>query len=142
MYVRRSVTRYLNSCLPADRMPQQLGRFIGKHVYNGKLKTDHPGATQCCRFVDVKNSKEVKKQSSWINQAEIMAVVREARNCTNKGRSYRIVTPYDAQRGMLEAALKREKGLSWEDKVFCVDSFQGTLAAFWFHQASLTVHSR
>jgi regulator of nonsense transcripts 1 len=41
-----------------------------------------------------------------------------------KGRSYRIITPYDAQRGLLEDALKKEK-IPWEDKVFCVDSFQG-----------------
>ncbi|KAH9994876.1 AAA domain-containing protein, partial [Russula vinacea] len=35
-----------------------------------------------------------------------------------------IITPYDAQRGALEEAL-RDEDLKWEDKVFNVDSFQG-----------------
>jgi superfamily I DNA and/or RNA helicase len=40
------------------------------------------------------------------------------------GRSFRIVTPYDAQRSRIEDALKHAK-VKWEDKVFNVDSFQG-----------------
>jgi hypothetical protein len=51
--------------IPAS-MPTQLGTFIGKHVYSNKLKTVHPDASQCCRFIDVKKSKEVLKGSSWI----------------------------------------------------------------------------
>ncbi|KAF8206300.1 AAA domain-containing protein, partial [Mycena galopus ATCC 62051] len=39
-------------------------------------------------------------------------------------KSYRIITPYDAQRALLESKLKTEK-IPWENKVFCVDSFQG-----------------
>lgn len=43
-----------------------------------------------------------------------------------RGLSYRIITPYDAQRGILENALKTSTSkIPWEDKVFCVDSFQG-----------------
>ncbi|KAJ7678927.1 AAA domain-containing protein, partial [Mycena polygramma] len=106
------------------RMPTQLGTFIGKHVYNNKLKTVHPHKSPCCRFLDVKKSKETQKGVSWINEAEVWAAIREARKCANKGRSYRIITPYDAQRGKIEDALKSEK-IPWEDRVFCVDSFQG-----------------
>ncbi|KAJ6508011.1 AAA domain-containing protein [Mycena vitilis] len=106
------------------RMPTQLGTFIGKHVYNNKLKTVHPHKSPCCRFLDVKKSKETVKGTSWINDAEVRAAIREARKCDNKGRSYRIITPYDAQRGKIEDALKSEK-IPWEDRVFCVDSFQG-----------------
>ncbi|KAJ7475941.1 P-loop containing nucleoside triphosphate hydrolase protein, partial [Mycena latifolia] len=100
-----------------------LGSFIGKHVYDGKLKTVHPITTPCCRFISVKGT-EVEKGKSWINVAEAQAAVAEARQCHAKGRSYRIITPYDAQRAMLETTLKTAK-IPWENKVFCVDSFQG-----------------
>ncbi|KAF7336716.1 Regulator of nonsense transcripts 1 [Mycena venus] len=112
-----------------SRMPIQLGTFIGKHVYANKLKTVHKNTAQCCQFIDVKKGKEVSAGSSWINEAEIWAVMLEARKCVNKGRSYRIITPYDAQRGRIEAALKKEN-IPWEDKVFCVDSFQGNEADY------------
>ncbi|KAF8206294.1 P-loop containing nucleoside triphosphate hydrolase protein [Mycena galopus ATCC 62051] len=110
-------------------MPTQLGTFIGKRVYSNKLKTVHPDNSQCCRFIDVAGSKEVSNGSSWINEAEVRAAIREAKECVNKGRSYRIITPYDAQRGRIEAALKSEE-IPWEDRVFCVDSFQGNEADY------------
>lgn len=37
---------------------------------------------------------------------------------------YRIITPYDAQRSALEQDLKNA-GVSWHNKCFNVDSFQG-----------------
>jgi len=37
---------------------------------------------------------------------------------------FRIITPYDAQRSLVEEGLKAN-GLEWEDKCFNVDSFQG-----------------
>lgn len=39
--------------------------------------------------------------------------------------SYRIITPYDAQRSLIETDMKKENDLKWQDKVFNVDSFQG-----------------
>ncbi|KAJ7227301.1 hypothetical protein GGX14DRAFT_629307 [Mycena pura] len=84
----------------------------------------HSTGAQCCHFINVPKSKETKQGTSWINEAEVSAAIGEARKCETKGRSYRIITPYDAQRGKLEAALKAAK-LPWQDKVFCVDSFQG-----------------
>ncbi|KAJ7274279.1 P-loop containing nucleoside triphosphate hydrolase protein [Mycena haematopus] len=110
-------------------MPTQLGNFISKRVYNNQLKTVHSDETQCCHFVDVKGSKEVPGSGSSWNEAEVRAAIREARKCENAGRSYRIITPYDAQRNKIEAALKSEK-MAWEDKVFCVDSFQGNEADY------------
>ncbi|KAJ7273061.1 P-loop containing nucleoside triphosphate hydrolase protein [Mycena rebaudengoi] len=104
-------------------MPEELGAFIGKHVYDNKLKTVHPITTPCCRFVNVKGI-EVAKGRSWINVAEAQAAIAEARRCHAKRRSYRIITPYDAQRAILETNLKAAK-IPWENKVFCVDSFQG-----------------
>jgi regulator of nonsense transcripts 1 len=56
----------------------------------------------------------------------VRAVIAQAHKYHEQGKSYRILTPYDAQRAMLEAELKASK-LPWEDKVFCVDSFQGQL---------------
>ncbi|KAJ7104047.1 P-loop containing nucleoside triphosphate hydrolase protein [Mycena belliarum] len=67
---------------------------------------------------------EVAKGRSWINVAEAQAAIAEARKYHAKGQSYRIITPYDAQRSILESTLKAAK-IPWENKVFCVDSFQG-----------------
>ncbi|KAJ7455344.1 P-loop containing nucleoside triphosphate hydrolase protein [Mycena galericulata] len=105
-------------------MPTQLGTFIGRNVYDNRLKTVHRNTSPCCHFIDVPNSKEAKKGLSWINIGEVRAVMIEAVQCHAKGHSYRIITPYDAQRGLLESALKASE-VPWEDKVFCVDSFQG-----------------
>ncbi|KAG1869550.1 AAA domain-containing protein [Suillus subluteus] len=41
-----------------------------------------------------------------------------------KNKQFRIITPYDAQRSLIEEHLKLQK-LDWEDKCFNVDSFQG-----------------
>jgi superfamily I DNA and/or RNA helicase len=41
-------------------------------------------------------------------------------------KSYKIITPYDAQRNEIEQALQVAE-LDWENKVFNVDSFQGKL---------------
>lgn len=50
-------------------------------------------------------------------------MVHLARMFQEADKSFRIITPYDAQRTRIEASLKAE-GLKWEDKVFNVDSFQ------------------
>jgi superfamily I DNA and/or RNA helicase len=42
-------------------------------------------------------------------------------------KSFKIITPYDAQRSAIEELLK-QKELVWEDKCFNIDSFQGTFA--------------
>ncbi|KAJ7170748.1 P-loop containing nucleoside triphosphate hydrolase protein [Mycena crocata] len=109
------------------QMPHQLGSFISKHVYDGKLKTCHPDRARCWTFIDVKGSKEERKGTSWINIAEVRAAIAEARKCHRQGQSYRIITPYDAQRALLEKELESSK-IPWEDTVFCVDSFQGNEA--------------
>lgn len=43
----------------------------------------------------------------------------------SRGNNYKVITPYDAQRALLQKALKLAK-LEWENKCFNVDSFQGT----------------
>ena len=53
-----------------------------------------------------------------------------AREFKRSGKMFRIITPYDAQRGAIEAALKHAD-LPWEDTVFNVDSFQGSCSLAW-----------
>ncbi|KAF8206299.1 P-loop containing nucleoside triphosphate hydrolase protein [Mycena galopus ATCC 62051] len=45
------------------RMPQQLGSFIGKRVYDGKLKTVHHNSARCCWFIDVKGLTDESRTS-------------------------------------------------------------------------------
>jgi len=107
------------------RMPVLIGEFISRQVYNKQLKTVHSITTaKSCVFVDVANGKEQRKGSSWMNQREIQVAMGLARKLHNSGKSYRILSPYDAQRSLLESALKTEN-LPWEDRCFNVDSFQG-----------------
>ena len=58
------------------------------------------------------------------NKKEVEAIVLLARYLQDEGKSYRIITSYDAQRNELERALQAED-LNWHDKCFNVDSFQG-----------------
>ena len=58
------------------------------------------------------------------NRKEVEAITHLAHHLQEQDKPYRIITPYDAQRGALEEAL-REEDLKWEDKCFNVDSFQG-----------------
>ena len=55
-----------NRYLPTDRMPTVIGNFISRRVYSSKLLTQHNIQTPtCCRFVDVRDGKEVKTGFSW-----------------------------------------------------------------------------
>ncbi|KAF7327654.1 Regulator of nonsense transcripts 1 [Mycena kentingensis (nom. inval.)] len=112
-----------HSNLDFPSMPEHLGAFIGEHVYNGKLKTAHDICDPCCRFIDTAG-KEEARGSSWINVEESKAVLAQARRFEAMKRSYRVLTPYDAQRALLEKTLK-DAELLWQNRVFCVDSFQG-----------------
>ena len=47
-----------------------------------------------------------------------------ARKLHSEGKRYKIITPYDAQRSLLERRLK-DAMLPSQDKCFNVDSFQG-----------------
>jgi regulator of nonsense transcripts 1 len=58
------------------------------------------------------------------NEQQAQVVLALARKMENLKLSYRIITPYDAQRSFIESQLKGNN-LKWEDKVFNVDSFQG-----------------
>ncbi|TFY66809.1 hypothetical protein EVG20_g4292 [Dentipellis fragilis] len=107
------------------RMPTVIGNFISSHIYDGRLQTVHElDSWDTCRFVDISKGKEEKSGHSWVNQEEVRAVIHIVRKFLAEGKSFRIVTGYDAQRNALENAMKVED-LPWEDKCFNVDSFQG-----------------
>ena len=58
------------------------------------------------------------------NLAEVEVALQIAEQLQIQGKNFRIITPYDAQRSVLEESMK-EHGLDWKDKCFNVDSFQG-----------------
>ncbi|KAK0458310.1 P-loop containing nucleoside triphosphate hydrolase protein [Desarmillaria tabescens] len=107
------------------RIPRQIGDFISEHVYNKQLKTVHDISSKiCCRFVNVSGGREGERSRSWINEKEIQAVVKIAKIMQDRGKSFKVITPYDAQRSTIEDALK-DAMLNWKDKCYNVDSFQG-----------------
>ena len=59
------------------------------------------------------------------NPQEVEAVALIAEHLQKADISYRIITPYDAQRNAIEQGLK-DRDLDWHDKCFNVDSFQGS----------------
>jgi len=79
--------------------------------------------------VDVARARQSKGEDgkSWINIKEARTVMQICRKYKSERRQYRIITPYDGQRGLLEKMLKQEK-MEWEDRCFNVDSFQGNEA--------------
>ena len=62
------------------------------------------------------------------NPTERAAVFKIAEKLQTEEKDYCIITPYDAQRNFLEREMKDRPELSWEDKCFNVDSFQGEVA--------------
>jgi len=70
------------------------------------------------------------------NVAEAHVVTHIARKFNDEQKSFWIITPYDAQRHLLETELRAAK-LPWEDKCFNVDSFQSTK---WLVSSPLMFH--
>ncbi|EGO24481.1 hypothetical protein SERLADRAFT_389800, partial [Serpula lacrymans var. lacrymans S7.9] len=107
------------------RMPHVIGEFISRHVYDRRLQTQHSITSRsACRFVDVLNGKEEKSGKSWVNRKEAGIVVNICRIYEKQSKAFRVITPYDAQRSLIEKELESAK-LKWENKCFNVDSFQG-----------------
>ncbi|CAL1716327.1 unnamed protein product [Somion occarium] len=109
------------------RMPSQIGNFISDAVYDGQLRSnpEHPNANDFSAFfIHVKDSTELQHGTSYQNPAEIATIIKIARKLQEDGESFKIITPYEAQKSMLENGL-RGAGLVWQNKCFAVDSFQG-----------------
>ncbi|TCD70196.1 hypothetical protein EIP91_004376 [Steccherinum ochraceum] len=106
------------------RMPEPIGDFISRKVYGGRLSTQHDIKNRnCLKFIDV-GGQEASEGTSFQNTKEVDAVIHVVRKFVKEEKSFRVITPYDAQRALLEKSL-RSQGLPWQDKCFCVDSFQG-----------------
>lgn len=58
------------------------------------------------------------------NREEAATVVKMAAVLQEQNTRFRIITPYDAQRALIEKSLK-DAGLAFANKCFNVDSFQG-----------------
>jgi len=110
------------------RMPPQIGDFISDAVYDGNLQSNpsHPitDSTVACYLIDVSHGRQQRQDTSFKNLAEVDAILQIAEQLQLKGKNFRIITPYDCQRNILEEGMKG-CGLDWKDKVFNVDSFQG-----------------
>ncbi|KAF8632282.1 hypothetical protein AX15_002018 [Amanita polypyramis BW_CC] len=110
------------------RMPPQIGQFISKVIYDDKLNSNplHPVQDDviACRFIDA-GGKESKCGDSYQNNLECDVAIRLAAKLQELGQSYRIITPYTAQRQLIEDQMKEVPGMHWGDKCFSVDSFQG-----------------
>ncbi|KAL5498110.1 hypothetical protein ACEPAH_2240 [Sanghuangporus vaninii] len=110
------------------RMPNEIGEFISRSVYQSKLKSMHPiDGWNCMKFIDVWNGSEEKVGKSWKNGREVQTILHLVRHYYMH-KDFCIITPYDAQRGAIQNALKKER-LPWEN-VFNVDSFQGNEAEY------------
>ena len=143
---------FSSSCSTSiDRMPPQIGDFVSAAVYDGQLQSNplHPITNNiiACHLIDVSHGKQESQDSSYKvcdyfenlfililmlvvqNLAEVEIVLQIAEQLQIQDKSFRIITPYDAQRSALENGMK-EYGLEWEDKCFNVDSFQGQILPF------------
>ncbi|KAH9972822.1 P-loop containing nucleoside triphosphate hydrolase protein [Lactifluus volemus] len=109
------------------RMPPEIGDFISDHVYNGILKSNPrhrvKPSTIACHFIDINGREQLDKDGKSSFQ-EVEAIVLLAQHLQDEDIPYRIITPYDAQRSVIEKALESNE-LNWHDKCFNVDSFQG-----------------
>ncbi|OJT07637.1 ATP-dependent helicase upf1 [Trametes pubescens] len=90
------------------RMPIELGRFISDAMYQSKLKSVHNvTGTACIMAIDVRKGAEQSAGSSWKNTEEAHTVVNLVRNYyKNLKGDFCIITPYDAQRGLITQLLK------------------------------------
>jgi regulator of nonsense transcripts 1 len=129
-----------------DRMPPQIGDFISQAVYDGQLESNPQhlvtNERMACHFINIP-SQEQLHGTSWKvshlieslavdqchaqNLGECQTIFHIATMLQAKNKRFRIITPYDAQRSMIEEYLK-QNDLEWEDKCFNVDSFQGSFS--------------
>ncbi|KAJ7593322.1 P-loop containing nucleoside triphosphate hydrolase protein [Mycena floridula] len=116
------------------RMPPQLGSFISKEIYEGQLHSNpkHPVTDDipAIQFVDAPGNERQNQTGSWMNQLECDTIIKLAQLLQDENMTYKIITPYDAQRNLIENTMKDTEGLVWEDKCFNVDSFQGQFSCF------------
>ncbi|KAG1876597.1 P-loop containing nucleoside triphosphate hydrolase protein [Suillus subalutaceus] len=93
------------------RMPPQIGKFISEAVYDCVLKSDplHPVTDErmACHFINIP-SQEQLHGTSWKNLGECQTILRIASMLQEKNKQFRIITPYDAQRSLIEEGFKAQ----------------------------------
>ncbi|KAI6128964.1 P-loop containing nucleoside triphosphate hydrolase protein [Pisolithus croceorrhizus] len=121
------------------RMPSAISDLISQKVYNARLKTCHANSIGLpCRFVDFRRGQEEPSGTSWVNPAKAGTVVRIADAYQAKGRDFRIVTPYDAQRALIEHELEAAN-LEHDDKIDEPEMVMHLLALHRYPQPPITV---
>ncbi|KZS94268.1 hypothetical protein SISNIDRAFT_427499, partial [Sistotremastrum niveocremeum HHB9708] len=107
------------------RLPVAIGNFLSENVYGGLLRSVHElHGKNVCKFVNVETGKEQRGGTSTQNLDEAKVAILVAVNLFRSRQKFKIITPYDAQRSLIEEALKSLRMPS-TDIVFNVDSFQG-----------------
>ncbi|KAL0954953.1 hypothetical protein HGRIS_003886 [Hohenbuehelia grisea] len=118
-------TMFLNT---QYRMPPQMGGFISTHVYDERLLSNKlhpiPDTIQACFFINVANGSQQFANKSFKNDLECDMVLQIAKILQDLNKSYRIITPYEAQTSNIETRMKVED-MHWHNKCFNIDSFQG-----------------
>ncbi|CAE6384519.1 unnamed protein product [Rhizoctonia solani] len=122
------------------RLPIPIAKFISQEVYKNRLLEDRDHEiktpTEAMLFVDTPKGEELKEEkgTSFMNHKEAKLVVQIVELYYNKvdrktGKLYdfQIITPYEAQRKLVQNMLK-EAGI--EKEVYNVDSFQGNEADY------------
>lgn len=65
--VQQTLSWWILTLSPQDRMPQPVGQFISQHIYRSKLRSKHDiEDMSCVQFVDVFKGEETKVESSWM----------------------------------------------------------------------------
>ncbi|KAG8728506.1 hypothetical protein FRC11_010918, partial [Ceratobasidium sp. 423] len=122
------------------RLPIPIAEFISKEVYKNELKPflDHEvkTPTEALLFIDTPKGEELKEDpgTSFMNLKEAELVVQIVELYYNKedkrtGKPYEftVITPYEAQRKLVQSMLKN-RGI--DKAVYNVDSFQGNEADY------------
>lgn len=89
------------------RMPEYLASFISINMYKGQLKSGPltSKSTDCVKFVHCSSSEEVQSGFSFVNETEIATLLALVK-IYYSSKEFRILTPYDAQRNLIESKLK------------------------------------
>ncbi|KAL1742236.1 hypothetical protein HDZ31DRAFT_75655 [Schizophyllum fasciatum] len=90
------------------RMPVPLGNFVSRHVYGGRLKSQHDIIDHSCiTFVDARGGCGEETQGrSKINRDEVQVARNLVAHYHQHKKNFCVITPYDAQR----AEIARELG--------------------------------
>ncbi|CAE6470205.1 unnamed protein product [Rhizoctonia solani] len=122
------------------RLPIPIAEFISREVYKSELKafTKHPVKVpaKAMLFVDTPKGEEIKETNgtSFMNPEEAKLIVEivqkyydKTDEATGEPYEFQIITPYEAQRKLVQDMLK-QNGI--ERDVYNVDSFQGNEADY------------